>query len=158
MTDKLFFILGYFLPIYPPPLPLTTWKIKIKIKWKKCLEISSFYTSIPKIMIICYTVPEIRHMTDVFFILGYFLPFYSPPNSPKNQNLTKMKKQHKISTFYTNVPKIMIRWCTLMYSWPQIWCTTVGQTDRQTGRWMDGRMEGQKKWHTEVTYRGGCPI
>ena len=40
---------------------------------KKHLEISSFYTSVPKIMIICYNVPGC--MTDLillFFILGYF--------------------------------------------------------------------------------------
>ena len=63
-----------------------------KKKKKKCLEISSFYISIPKITIICYTVPEILRMTYViFFILGYFLPFY-PPNRPKNQNFKIWKK------------------------------------------------------------------
>ena len=45
--------------------PLTTQKIKILKKWKKCLEISSFYTSVPKIMIICYTIPEILRMMNV---------------------------------------------------------------------------------------------
>ena len=40
-------------------IPKTTWKIKILKKWKKPLDISSFYTSVPKIMIICYAVPEI---------------------------------------------------------------------------------------------------
>ena len=56
-------------------------------KMKKHLEISSVYTSVPKIMIICYTVPYIWHVTDliVFFILGYFLPFYLP-SSPKNHD------------------------------------------------------------------------
>ena len=44
-------------------------------KKKKCLEIS-FYTSVPKIMIICYTAPEIWHMTDVIiiFYFGLLLP------------------------------------------------------------------------------------
>ena len=36
--------------------PLTTQKIKILKNWKKCLAIS-FYTSVQKIMTICYTVP-----------------------------------------------------------------------------------------------------
>ena len=60
---------------------------------KKSLAMSSFYTSAPKIMTICYTVPEIWHMTDVIFIFhfGLFLPFYHL-NSPKNQNFKKMKK------------------------------------------------------------------
>ena len=54
---------------------------------------TSFYISVTKIMIICYTVPEIWHMTDVllFFILGYFLPFYIA-NSPKNENFKKLEK------------------------------------------------------------------
>ena len=40
-----------------PFTPLTTWKIKILKKMKKTLKIS-FYTNVPKIMIICCTVPE----------------------------------------------------------------------------------------------------
>ena len=46
------------------------------------MEISSFYTNVQKIMIICYPVP---------FILGHFLPL-PPPNSPKNNTKKKMKK------------------------------------------------------------------
>ena len=54
-------------PPTPPP-PETAWKMKVwKKKWKqkrkkKLLEIS-FYTSVPKIMIICCTVPEIWCVT-----------------------------------------------------------------------------------------------
>ena len=33
-----------------------------KMKIKKRLEISSFDTSVPKIMIVCYIAPEIWHM------------------------------------------------------------------------------------------------
>ena len=40
---EFFFILKCFLPFYP----LTARKIKILKKWKKCLEILSFYTCIP---------------------------------------------------------------------------------------------------------------
>ena len=44
-------------------------------------------------MIICYTVPWIRHVTDVVFIFhfGMFLPS-KPPNDP-NKNLKKVKKK-----------------------------------------------------------------
>ena len=52
----------------------------------------------------------------LFFILGYFLPFFLP-NSLKNQNLKKIKKHLKISSFYKSVPKIMITCCTA----PEIW-------------------------------------
>ena len=66
---KFLVILGNFLPFYSP----NTLKNENIKNEKKPLEISSSYTSVPKIMIICYTVPEIWHMTDVIviFILGY---------------------------------------------------------------------------------------
>ena len=64
-----------FWTIFCPFTPLTTQKIKILKKWKKHLEISSFYTSVPKIMIICYTVPEIWCMTDVIVIFHFGLFF-----------------------------------------------------------------------------------
>ena len=52
----LFFILGYFLAFYP----LTcSKKQKFQKNWKRHLEISSFCTSPPKLMVICYTVSEI---------------------------------------------------------------------------------------------------
>ena len=63
---------------------------------KKTLEISSIYTfNLPKIMIICYTVPDIWCMTDVIviFIFFYIFPFYPPnTNNPKNENFKTMKK------------------------------------------------------------------
>ena len=46
-----------FWTVFCPFTPLTTRKINILKNWKKSLEISSFYTCVPKIMIICYTVP-----------------------------------------------------------------------------------------------------
>ena len=88
---------------------------------KELPEISSFYTSLPKIMIIGYNAPEIWHITDVIiFHFGLFFAFY-PCNSLKNENVLKMKKKHlKISSFYTSVPKIMI----ISYTVPEIWCVT----------------------------------
>ena len=86
VTD--FFILDHFLPFYP----LTTQNIKLLEKLKKHLEILSFYIHVPKIRTICYTVPEIQHMTDVItFYFELFLPFY-PPKNQKNENLKNMKK------------------------------------------------------------------
>ena len=71
--------------------------------------------------------------------MDYFLPFYphpSPlPNSLENQNFQKMKKGLEISSFYTCVPKMMIRWCIV----PEIWYATHGRMDR---------------WTEKVTYRG----
>ena len=53
-----------FWAIFCPFTPLTAQKIKILKKWKKCLEISSFYICVPKIMIRWCTVPETWYVTD----------------------------------------------------------------------------------------------
>ena len=59
---------------------LTVQKMKILQQWKKGQEISSFYTSAPIIMIICYTVPEIWHVTDIIvnFYFGLFFALLPP--------------------------------------------------------------------------------
>ena len=68
-----------FWTIFSTFTPLKTQKIKILKKWKKQLEILSFYTSVPKIIIIWYTVAEIWRMTDVIiFHFGLFWSFYLP--------------------------------------------------------------------------------
>ena len=57
------------------------------------MAISLFYTSAPKIMIICYTVPEMWHVTHVIFIFHFGLFFaLVPPNSAKNENFKNIKK------------------------------------------------------------------
>ena len=56
--------------------PLTTKKFKILKNWKKHLEISSFYISIPKIMIRWCTVPEIWYVTDVI-VISHFGPLFA---------------------------------------------------------------------------------
>ena len=139
MTDVI--VIFHFGPFFAL-LPLLE-KWKFQKNEKKSLEISSFYTSVPKLMIICYTVPEIWHVMDVILIFHFglfffFLLFY-PHNSPKNQNFKKMKKTPGGDIIILPcVPKIMIRWCTVL----EIWCATDGQTDR---------------WTEKVTQRGGCP-
>ena len=63
-------------------------------------------------MIICYNVPEIRSMTDAIaiFHFGLFFALFTPPNSPKKENLKKKekKKNLEILSIYTSVPKTMI--------------------------------------------------
>ena len=88
VTDRIFCHFGQFF-LHLPPKNLKNQNFEKNIK---CLEIL-FYTSASKIRIICYTVPEIWHVTDVIVIfqLDYFLPFY-PPNSLKSENFKKMKK------------------------------------------------------------------
>ena len=57
------------------PSPPTTLKIKISKKWKNHLKIPSFYKSVPKIMIIWYTVREIWHVMDIIVIFHFGLIF-----------------------------------------------------------------------------------
>ena len=68
-----------FWTIFCPFTPLTARKMKIKKKRKKLREILSFYTRVPKIMIIWYTVPEIWPVTDVIvFHFGLFFALLPP--------------------------------------------------------------------------------
>ena len=53
-----------FWAIFCPFTPLTTYKIKISRKWKKTMEISSFSTCVPQILITLYMIPEIWCPTD----------------------------------------------------------------------------------------------
>ena len=94
----LLFILGNFLPFHNPNCPKT--KISKKRKKKQCQDISSFYTSLSKIMIIHHTVHEIWHMTHVIFIF-HFESFFALllHNSPKNENFKKWKKLLEIPSF-----------------------------------------------------------
>ena len=93
-TDRFF---SHFGPCFAllHPLPLTTQRIKILKKWKKFLEISSFYTSVPKIRIICFTVPEIWHVMYVYNYFSFSAIFgpFKPPNIPKNENFNKNEKR-----------------------------------------------------------------
>ena len=110
-----------FWAIFCPFTPLTAWKITIYHKRKKHLEISSFYISAPKIIMICYTAPKIWCMTDVIIIFHFGLSFAllpAPPPLPRPpltsqriKILKKWKKHLEISSFCIRVPKIMIRWC-----------------------------------------------
>ena len=61
-------------------------------KMIKMLETPSFYTCVPKITIILWTVPEIQNENDRIFphFRLYFVFF--PPNDTENQNFKKMKK------------------------------------------------------------------
>ena len=61
-----------------------------------------------------------------------FWAIFCPFNPLKAQKIKikkkkKMKKSLELSSSYTCVPKIMIRWCMV----PEIWCVTDGQTDLQ---------------------------
>ena len=91
-TERIFFvILGHFLPFHPP---LNSPKNEnIKIKLKKAWIYHRFTKVYQKSWSFATLFQRYGSLTDVIvsFILGYTSPFY-PLNSPKNENLKKMKK------------------------------------------------------------------
>ena len=104
-TLDIFLILNHFLPFYPTNNP------KNQNFEKKHLQIS-FYTSVSKIMIICYIAPKIWHVADVIFVFHSELFFtLLPLTAQKFKKFFKMKKYLEVTSFYICVPKIMIRSC-----------------------------------------------
>ena len=53
----------------------TKTKMKKKTKKKTHMEVSTFSTIVPKIMIICFIVPEMWHVTDVNVTFHFWLFF-----------------------------------------------------------------------------------
>ena len=80
------------------PEKLKFWKKENKNKNKKktkLLEISPFYTCVPKATIIWSTVPEIGVRQNFFVILGNFMSFYPPPPTPYQPRKPKFWKNEK---------------------------------------------------------------
>ena len=120
---------------------MTTWKIKILKKWTKNVYQKKFNTSVPKIMIICYTASYASwdsacDRCNIYF--SFWVMFWSFTPTQKIKILQKWKNDLEISSFYTCALKIMITWCTV----PEIWCVP--------DRWTDGQLNRQKNWHIEV--------
>ena len=87
---QLFCHFGPYFALLPLKQP-EKWKFHKNEKrtWRYCL-----LHKCTKIMIICYAVSEIWHVTHVIFIFHFGLLFalLSPHTSPKNQNYKKWKK------------------------------------------------------------------
>ena len=81
---------------------LTTQKSKNLKKWLICLEISSIYKSVPKIMITWYTVPDIWSATDNRKIDRQKKWHMEVGAQPKNDYLEKVLscKLGHLSSFY----------------------------------------------------------
>ena len=107
-----------FWAIFCPYTPITAQKMKILKKWKKTLEMSSFYIHVPKTCDRC---------NFYFPFEAIFCPFI-PLTAQKIKILKNWKKLLEISSFDMCVPKIMIRRCTV----PEICCVT--------DRWTDGKV------------------
>ena len=132
--------MSHFLLFYPHNIP----KNQNFEKWKKPLEISSFYICVPKNydQIIYRSWETVHDRCNCYCSFWAICCPFSPLTAQKIKIFKKWKKHLEISSFYISVPKIMIRWCTV----PEIWCAT----DEQTVGWMGEQTE-------KVKYRGGCP-
>ena len=131
--------MGYFLPFYPSN-SLKNQNFKKMRKTHRDIIILHKCTKIHDHMLNC-SWDMVRHICNYFSFWAIFCPF-TPLTAQKSKFQKNEKKILEISSFYTCVPKVMIRWCTIS----QIWCATDGQRD--------GRADSQKE---KVTYRGGCP-
>ena len=109
-------------------------------KKNKLFDVTKFISVLPTFRLIQQSLSRTRcwmkSLHSISVTLDRSLPFY-PPNSPKYQNLKKMKK--------TPGDIIILHTCTKNYD--QI---MYGSWDMVRNRRMDRRME-------KVTYRGGCP-
>ena len=122
-----------FWTIFCPFTLLKTKKIKILKKWKKQLEILSFYTSVPQIIITWHIAQDMAcdRCNCYFSFWGIFCRF----TCLKNENFKKWKKRLEISSFYTSVTKIMIIWyivqemtrgrCNCYFSFWGIFCLSL---------------------------------
>ena len=123
---------------HPPPTPPLNSQKKLKFQKnkQKYVKTWSFHTSVPKIMIICYTVPETWHMTNKIAIF-YFGLFSTPlpSNSPQNQNFILTKK----------LPQYII----ILHMYQKLWLDDVGFL-RYGTRQMDGHMTDRKSDVIEV--------
>ena len=111
----------------------TVQKIKILKKWKNCLQISSLYIDVPKIMIRWCTVCEIWCVTEVINISPFGLIFcpFTPLTAQKIRMLKKWKKT------YTD---IILHMCTTNYD-QTMYSSSDMVCDKRTDGWMDGKSD-----------------
>ena len=122
-----------FWAIFCPFTLLTAQKMKISKQWKKKMWRYHHFTHVYQkswLYAVLFLRYGIWRMQLLFFILGYFLPFY-PLTDQKMKIPKKWNKHPEMSWFYTCLPKIVIRWCTVL----EIQCATEG--------WMDGQADGK---------------
>ena len=126
---------GHFLPFYSTNNPKNQNFEKMKKQtWRYHHFTQAYQKSWPyAILFLDMTYDKCK---CYFSFWAIFCPF--TPLTARKIKMKKNEKSPEISSLYTGVPKIMIRWCMV----PVIWCTT------------DGRMDRQKE---KVTYKSGCP-
>ena len=124
-----------FWAVFYPFTPLAAPKMKISKKWKSTPE---------DIIILHWCTKNHDHRLycswdmahdgcNWYFLFWAIFCHFTPLAAGKMKMSKKIKKHLKISSFYTSVPKIMIRWCTVRFL-----------------RYGGQQADGWKKWHIEV--------
>ena len=115
----LFFILGYFSPFYPSHSPKNE---NFKTMKKILGDIIILHKCTKNHDYILYCSWDIvRDGCNYFSFWAIFCPF--TPLTAQNMKISKKlkkKKKHLEISFYTSVPKIMLKCCTVR----DIWCLT----------------------------------
>ena len=134
ITDRIFCHFGPFFPLLPNNLKNQNFD-----KLKKTPGNIIILQKCTKIMIICYTIPEIWHVTDVIVIFhfGLFFALLRPLTALNIKISKKWKTSLDIPSFYTCVPKL--------------WLDEV-RFLRNGARQTDGR----KKWHRVPRLKREC--
>ena len=123
--------------IFCPLTPVTVQKMKIEKNWKKNTWKYHHFTQVYEkswsyaILFLRY---KVRDGCNCYFSFWTIFCSFTHLTAQKNKISNKQTKKHLEISFYTRVPKTMVRWCTV----PEICCTT-------------------DRWTEKVTYRGGCP-
>ena len=87
-----------------------------------------------------------RGRCNFYFSFWAIFCLLTPLTAPKIKIFKKIQKCLEISSVYTCVPKIVIRWCMV---W---WSDDVGYDDQ-----MMYDMVPDRQMEKKVTYTGGCP-
>ena len=95
---ELFVILGHFVPFFHPPHPPENQTFENKNEKNAWRHYPFIHTCV------AYILKYMVQQTEIFVILGSFLPF-QPPDSVENQNFKIKKKKHlEILSSYTFAP------------------------------------------------------
>ena len=137
---------------------ITAWIMKISKKKKNACN-----TSAPKIIIICYTVPEIWCVTDVIVIFHFGLFFVLLPLTARKMKIPKKKKRrrkkpwryHHFTQVYQN------SWYMLYCSWDMVgdgcnccfsfWTIFCPFTPLTAQKWKFQKNEKKKPWRCHFT-------
>ena len=140
--------MGYFLPFYPPNSPKNQNFEKMNKMRGDIIILHMCTTNYDQMMYGSWDM--VCDRCNCYFSFGAIFCSFALLTAQKITIFKKWKKHLEILSFYTCVPKIMIRWCIV----PEIWCAADGQKGGQMDGWTDRRTGRRTE---KVTFRGGCP-